>query len=502
MSEILSNTKYSKNVENRGLVDVPLFDPYNGTMFAPEKYRQRRMTFIRALHSRGIFHGTFILLGNREAPRNYGANCYRFRQDSSWLYLVGLSFPNLALSIDIERGDACFYAETPDIEEIIWTGARTLPEDLASLSGIEKIAPFSALSTLCQRCRDVHEKIYILPPYRADQVMQFGELLGVTSLSQRGALEEFIDPHLILALIELREIKDADEIAEIEHAVAITASMHQDLLHSFRQGWTEKQAADFILSRASSQGCELSFATIATCRGEVLHNTPTEYAASERDCVLLDAGAEMATGYAGDLTTTFPVGPRFDARAHAIYELLQKVFEIATSALRPGIRFIDVHAQASLAIAEGLISLGIMRGNPTEAVHAGAHALFFPHGLGHQIGLDVHDMESLGEDYVGYGEELRRSTQFGLRSLRLAKTLKPGIVHSVEPGIYFIPQLIEKWRSEGICNEFIDYAILDTWMSVHGMRIEEDWCITEQAARRLGPAFDKRVDIIESARRA
>jgi Xaa-Pro aminopeptidase len=501
VSEILSNTKYIENVENCGLVDVVLFDPYNNTMFAPEKYRQRRMAFIRALHSRGIFHGTFILLGNREAPRNYGANCYQFRQDSSWLYLVGLSFPNLALSIDIEHSDTCFYAETPGIDEIIWTGARILPEDLAALSGIEKTAPFSALSSLCQHCRDVHEKIYILPPYRADQVMQFGELLEVASPSRSGALEEYIDQNLILSLIELREIKDVDEIAEIEHAVAVTASMHQDVLQSFRQGWTEKQAADFVLSRASSQGCELSFATIATCRGEVLHNAPTEYVASKRDSLLLDAGAEMPSGYAGDLTTTFPVGPRFDARARSIYELLLKVFEVATSSLKPGIRFMEVHTRASLAIAEGLISLGIMRGNPIEAVQAGAHALFFPHGLGHQIGLDVHDMESLGEDYVGYGEDLRRSPQFGLRSLRLAKTLKPGMVHSVEPGIYFIPQLIEKWRSEGICNEFIDYAILDTWMSVHGMRIEEDWCITEQAARRLGPAFDKKVDVIESVRR-
>jgi len=481
-------------------IDPCLANSYNIRMFPRETYVKRRASFIRALNERGISRGTFILLANGASPRNYPSNCYPFRQDSSWLYLVGTGLPDCGYSLDIESGRSCLYADEPSLDDIIWTGAPPSLHELAQRVGVEGPSSLSELHSLVAEKLARKEPLFILPPCRGEQQARLAQLFGIGASAHAEALGEFIDPRVILAFVSVREVKDADEIAEIERAVTATKAIHEELLHSLEPGWTEKAAADYVLSRASAMGLELSFATIATCRGAVLHNSPTGYAATAGDTFLLDAGLEMPSGYAGDLTTTFPVGPRFGTQAKAIYEVLLHAFGAATAALAPGVRFIDVHRRACLAIAEGLMSLGLMRGDPHEAVEAGAHALFFPHGLGHQIGLDVHDMEGLGEDYVGYGDELRRSDQFGLHSLRLAKTLKPGMVHSVEPGIYFIPQLFQKWRAERICHDFINYDIIEGWMSVGGMRIEEDWCITEHGARRLGPAFDKTVEALESAR--
>jgi Xaa-Pro aminopeptidase len=469
-------------------------------MFTSETYIKRRTAFRQSLYDRGILNGTLLLLANSECPRNYPSNCYPFRQDSTWKYLVGLDVPGIAFTLDIDSGHSCIYADDPDIDSIIWTGGMPTRSQLAGLTACDEAASFSALSALLAREHAAKKPVFIFPPYRAEQVSALVALLGLPDASPADFLKEHINTSVIAALVSLREIKEPEEIAEIERAVTITKAIHEDILHNFRAGWTEKQAANRVLSLASEYGCELAFATIATCKGAVLHNAPTAYAATSNDTFLLDAGVEMPSGYAGDLTTTFPVGERFDVQSREIYEVLSRVFNEAISVLGPGVRFIDVHKRASVALAQGLTSLGIMKGDPEKAVQAGAHALFFPHGLGHQIGLDVHDMEGLGEDIVGYGDELGRSDQFGLHALRLAKTLKPGMVHSVEPGIYFISELIERWRAQGICKDYIEYDNINKWMHVGGMRIEEDWCITESGARRLGPEFDKKVAAIEAAR--
>ncbi|HEY9054452.1 MAG TPA: M24 family metallopeptidase, partial [Rectinemataceae bacterium] len=291
----------------------------------------------------------------------------------------------------------------------------------------------------------------------------------------------------------------AEEVAELEAAVDVSAAMHLGLLGALRPGWTEKQAAAFVASRALSEGCSLSFAPIATLSGHVLHNRPGDASCSSGGFFLLDAGAERPSGYAGDLTTSFPVGPRFDSRRAELYDILLGMFRAATEGLGPGTPFLQVHLRACIALAEGLKSLGILTGDPRDAVAEGAHALFFPHGIGHMIGLDVHDMEGMGEDAVGYGSEAR-STQFGLRSLRLAKPLAPGMVHSIEPGIYFIPWLIAAWKKEGRHSAFIDYDALEAWKSLGGMRIEEDWLVMESGARRLGKPIDKSRKAIEAFR--
>ncbi len=473
---------------------------YNAFMFIQEVYKKRRRAFLEAIRDREITRGTILLLANSHCPRNYPDNCYPFRQDSSWLYLIGLNIPDLACTLDIESGESYLYADELGLEDIIWTGELPSLEELAYSVGIEKVSPTSALSDSLGQAPKLREPVFILPPYQDRQITRLSEIFGAAGSNLRELIHRHVDPRVILALVSVREIKEPEELAEIERAVSITKVIHEELLHELKAGWTEKDAADFVLSRASAQGCELSFSTIATCHPSVLHNSPTEHVATVHDTFLLDAGVETPLGYAGDLTTTFPVVPGFSHQSKEIYQVLCESFKTATNALAPGVRFLDVHKKASLTITKGLVSLGLMKGDPVEAVESGAHALFFPHGLGHQIGLDVHDMEGLGEDYVGYGDELKRSEQFGLRSLRLAKTLKPGMVHSVEPGIYFIPQLVQKWRTERICENFLNYDIIEKWMSVGGMRIEEDWCIIDKGARRLGPAFDKSIEAIENVR--
>ena len=424
-------------------------------MFPSNVYQERRTRLAASLRDRGI-SGCIFLMAHSESPINYPDNCYPFRQDSNWLYFIGLNESNMAAVIDIADGSAMLFGEECSIDDMIWTGPKPSLADLAPLSGIDRSMPFEqAEGVLRARAGDG----ILFPPFcREETLRRAARLLQVPADGMR----QHPSPELIAAIISLREIKDEGEVAELEKAVAVSVEMHKTLLAELRPNWSESEAAALVQHIAMKRGCALSFSTIATVHGEVLHNHGRNSVCREGELFLLDAGAEMPSGYAGDLTTSFPVGRAFPPQRAALYALLLEVFAQAVKRLGPGIPFLDAHSAASLALARGLIDLGIMRGNAEEAVAAGAHALFFPHGLGHMIGLDVHDMEGLGEDNVGYFET-KRSTQFGLRSLRLAKTLKPGMVHSVEPGIYFIPGLIDKWQSEGINEAFIDYRELEKW---------------------------------------
>jgi Xaa-Pro aminopeptidase len=466
-------------------------------MFQSSVYIERRQRLAASLRRRGIAQGSILLLAHSESPINYPANAYPFRQDSNWLYFVGLNEPDMAALIDIEDGQSILFGDEASIDELIWTGPRPSMDELAALTGMEGTAPYgeAAVRAACKAARGLP---LLSPPYcRAETRARADAILRVAGRrAEPGEMDI-----LVAAIVELREIKDDLEVAEIEEAVEASVDMHRSLLFSLRPGWTEAQAADFVAQRAALRGCALSFSTIATISGEILHNHGRKAICAKGDSFLLDAGAETPTGYAGDLTTSFPVGERFDPRKLELYTVLLSMFEAAVEKLGPGRPFLEVHLAASLALASGLKDLGIMKGQPEEAVAAGAHALFFPHGIGHMIGLDVHDMEGLGEDAVGYGN-LKRSEQFGLRSLRLAKALKPGMVHSVEPGIYFIPGLIDRWEAEARAEDFIDYGELASWRSCGGLRIEEDWLVLQRGARRLGPALDKSAAALEAARRS
>ena len=461
-------------------------------MFEKEAYESRRAKLAALMRERGGA-GLILLSAHSASPINYPDNCYPFRQDSNWLYFIGLNVPDIIALIDIADGRSLLFGDEASMDDLIWTGPRPSLTELAAASGIDRVIPYSRAREHIERFPK--QNIHYPPVCRGETLLRLSALLETR-------VDEFRDgfsPALIASIISLREIKEEREVAEMEKAVGVSAEMHRSLLAELRPGWTEAEAAAHVQHIAARRGYALSFATIATVHGEVLHNHERVSICREGDSFLLDAGAESPSGYAGDLTSSFPVGPRFTGQKAELYDILLEMFKVATASLKPGIPFLDAHMAASLALARGLGALGIMKGNPEEAVREGAHALFFPHGLGHMIGLDVHDMEGLGEDNVGYaGQE--RSRQFGLRSLRLAKTLKPGMVHSVEPGIYFIPGLIDMWESAGLASTYIDYTELKRWRHSGGMRIEEDWLVTKEGCRRLGPFIDKSRKAVETAR--
>lgn len=456
-------------------------------MFDASVYRARRSALVEALRARGMDRGKVVFSSHGESPINYQDNAYPFRQDSNWLYYIGLNEPDMVAVIDLFDGTTSLFGNELSIDALVWTGPRPHLRDLAERSGIEKTAGFSSAS--------VGAHAVFVPTCRLETARRVGKLLGVPEERLLGPAE----PALISAIVSQREIKDDLEIAELEKAVGVTVRMHSELIRSLQPGWTEARAASFITGIALDAGCSLSFSPIATVRGAYLHYHSRQAVCENGDMFLLDAGAETQEGYAGDLTSVFPVAREFSEPQASLYTLLEEVFLTATKLLRPGILFRDVHRAASVRLAKGLVDFGLCLGNPEDIVDSGAHALFFPHGLGHLIGLDVHDMEGLGEDAVGYSG-LERSTQFGLRSLRLAKALKPGMVHSVEPGIYFIPGLIERWKAEGRHKDFIRYDRLESWKELGGMRLEEDWLVTDSGGRRLGPEFDRSRDSIERAR--
>ncbi len=462
-------------------------------MFEAAIYRKRRAALVAGLARRGAGEGLALFLGNGESPMNYADNTYPFRQDSSFLYFFGPSRPGLAGTIDLATGRSAIFADDASMDDIVWTGPQVSAAELAALAGADEALPRGALAARARAAGPAG--LLYLPPYREETRRELAELLGTTAAeADAGA-----SLPLVQAALELRELKGPEEVAELEAAVATTVRMHRAALDLARPGMRESEVAATVTGIALAANGALSFPVIATTRGATLHNHDHGRVLEEGGLFLLDCGAETAGGYAGDLTTTFPIGKRFDQRQRAVYEIVLSMGRAATALLRPGLPFKEAHAAAARAAVEGLSALGLMRGDPAEAAEKGAHALFFPHGLGHQIGLDVHDMESYGEDWVGYDGAGRRK-DFGWKSLRLGKPLKAGMVHSVEPGLYFIPELFARWKAEGKFPEHIDYLAVEAWLGLGGVRNEEDWLVTESGARRLGPDFDKSVAAIESAR--
>ena len=461
-------------------------------MFDPRTYSSRRSALLEGLASRGIDTGTVALLGNGESPMNYAANCYSFRQDSTFLYFVGIALPGLAATIDLASGTATLYGDEATLDDIVWTGPQPALAELASRSGIARSRPRSALAS------DLAGKggsLLYLPPYRADARAELAELTGMPYAAVDGGASLA----LIKAAMALREIKSDDEIAQMDRAVAVTVDMHRAALATARAGMLESDVYGRVAEVAFASGGGLSFRVIATTKGATLHTHSHDDRLVDGGLFLLDAGAEAPSGYAGDLSTSFPIGPRFDDRQRGIYELVLRMHGKACSMLRPGANFRDVHLAAAREGVLGLKELGLMHGDADEAVSSGAYAFFFPCGTGHMIGLDVHDMEDYGEIHVGY-EGAERSPLFGLKSLRLAKPLKAGMTFTVEPGIYFIPELYSMWEAEGRFANFIDYRAVKSWLGFGGMRNEEDWLVTQNGARMLGPAFDKSAKAIERAR--
>ena len=452
-------------------------------MFSKEVYLNRRNNLKKYFDS-----GILLFLGNTELPMNYPANTYRFRQDSSFLYFFGLNIPNLAGVIDLDEGTDIVFGNDVDIEDIIWTGPLPSLQENASKAGITKTEAFVSLSKYIESAIHKGRKIHFLPPYRAENKILLSELINVAT--QR--VKENASSQLIKAVILLREIKGIEEIEHIDSIMDIGYEMHTTAMKLAVAGTFEREIAGKIEGIALSHGGTVSFPVILSKRGEILHNHNHENLLAMFDLLLCDAGFESSMGYATDNTRTFPVGGKFTHTQKDIYEIVLAANNKATSLTKPDITYQSVHLEVAKTIAQGLVDVGLMKGNVESIVEAGAHAMFFPHGLGHMMGLDVHDMEDLGENFVGYGEEVKRIKQFGTEYLRLGKKLKPGFVLTNEPGIYFIPALIDKWRGEGLHKDFINFDKVEEYKNFGGIRLEDDLLVTDNGCRLLG---NKRIPI-------
>ena len=426
--------------------------------------------------------GLLLFLGNGEVGMNYADNTYPFRQDSTFLYFFGLDQPGLAAVIDIDEDREVVFGNELTIDDIVWTGKMPTVSELSLEVGVHETLSLADLKSFIDKAKAKGQPIHFLPPYRGDHSLWLWELTGVTPTAQTSqASVEFIK-----AVVNQRNHKDAEELRMIEEAVDISTQMHLAAYKMVRPGMHETQVAAAVEEVAAQQGATLAFPTIATVQGQVLHNHGFIHQMRDGDIFLLDAGAEKQNHYAGDLSSSMPVGEHFTERQKQIYNIHLASFWAAVDMLRPGVSFRDVHIAAATKIAEGMKMIGLMKGDPAEAAETGAYALFFPCGLGHMMGLDVHDMENLGEQYVGYADGQRKSTQFGFKSLRLARKLEPGFVFTVEPGIYFIPDLMDKWEAEHQFTDFICYDKLREWRDFTGLRNELNYVITENGARRLG----------------
>lgn len=452
-------------------------------MFDSLTYRNRRQSL------RGkVQDGIILILGNNEAPANYPDNTYKFRQDSSFLYFFGHSHPGFAGILDVDADEDYFFGNDVDMDDIIWMGPQPSIQELAAQAGVEKSYPFAQLKAFVADAIAKGRKVHFLPPYRYDNMLLLEELTGIRASMTR----KYASLELIKAVISLRSVKEVCEIEEIDKACNIGYEMHTAAMRLCKPGVKEQYIAGVLDGIASSYGMMPSFATILTQNGQTLHNHDHSHILQEGRLMLTDAGAESVTNYCSDHTRTIPVGGKFTSRQRDIYSIVLACHDRALELARPGITYKSIHLDVCKVLAQGLKDLGLMKGNVDEAVAAGAHALFMPHGLGHMMGLDVHDMEDLGQCYVGYDDETRPSDQFGLASLRMGRKLQEGFVITDEPGCYFIPALIDKWKAEGMHTGFLNYEAIEAFKDFGGIRLEDDILITADGSRFTG---EKRIPI-------
>ncbi len=443
-------------------------------MFSKEVYQQRRDRL-----KKEVGNGLIVLLGNQESSINFKHNTYAFRQDSSFLYFFGIDRPGLCGLIDIDNDEDIIFGDDPGIDETVFLGDVDHLESFCEKAGISTIYPSQGLEGYIKK---FDGEIHYLPPYRPENVIKLASYLD----QDPGNIPDRVSLDLIRAVVNQRSYKSTEEIAEIEKAVDLTIDMQKMAREHAVAGTTEAQIAAKIQSHVEARGCRLSFPTILTVDGHVLHNYYKGNTLKNGDMLLVDCGAETKRHYAGDLTRTFPVGTGFTTRQKEMYEIVKHAHDEAVTALKPGVRFLDIHLLAAEKLGDGLKMLGLMKGDIREAVQLGAHTLFFQCGVGHMMGLDVHDMEDLGEQFVGYTDDLHQSDQFGLKSLRMGRAVEPGFVLTVEPGLYFIPKLIDLWKAEKKLKDFINYDEVEKYRNFTGIRIENDFLITEEGNRQLG----------------
>ena len=461
-------------------------------MFNRETYISRRQKL-----KQHISEGIILLLGNVDSPMNYADNTYYFRQDSSFLYFFGLDFQKLAGVIDVESGEEIIFGDNVEIEDIVWMGPQIALKEKAAEVGITKTQPYKNLQSIIEKAIQSGRKIHFLPPYRAENKILLNDLLGI-SISK---LKAYSSLELIKAIVALRSVKEEQEIAEIRKACAVGYQMHVTAMKMAKAGVWEQNIAGTIEGIANAGGGMVSFPVILSQNGETLHNHDHSKTLQNGRLLLVDAGAEIGSRYASDFTRTVPVSGKFTQQQREIYEIVMAANNRGRELTQPGSTYLSVHLAAAEVIASGLKALGLMKGDVKEAVANGAHALFMPHGLGHMLGLDVHDMEDLGQIYVGYDNETRPVNQFGTAYLRMGRKLEPGFVITNEPGIYFIPALIEKWKAEQINTDFINFDRLESYLNFGGIRLEDDILVTQSGSEILGDRIPITPDEVEEIMR-
>ncbi|MEI6048430.1 MAG: aminopeptidase P family protein [Bacteroidota bacterium] len=458
-------------------------------MFKSEVYTKRREELHKKMRT-----GLALFIGNTESPMNYPSNTYHFRQDSDFLYFFGLDMPGFTGVMDFDSGKDQIFGNDFDIDDIIWMGPQPTVKDLALKCGVTNIASLPKLEETIKDALSKKRKIHFLPPYRGETKMTLGSLLKENPCQ----MKTLASVSLIKAVISMRSIKEKVEIDEIEKAIEIAHEMHVTAMKMCKQGVKEQDIFGTIEGIALAKGGGTAFPIILSINGQTLHNHTHGNVLKKGSMMVTDAGAETNLHYCSDITRTTPVGGRFSRQQKDIFEIVLKANTDSINATKPGISNRDLHFMACRIIVSGMKNLGLMKGDVDEAVAAGAHALFFPHGLGHMMGLDVHDMESLGENFIGYNDEVKRSEQFGTAFLRFALPYKTGHVFTIEPGCYFIPELIDLWKAEGKFTDFINYNKLNSFMPIGGIRIEDNVLITEKGHKVLGKPIPKTVKEVES----
>ncbi len=436
----------------------------------------------RAKLTQQVGGGIIVLPGNNEAPCNYPDNTYKFRQDSTFLYFFGINQPGLTGVIDVDSQESWLFGDDVTMDDIIWMGPQPSIKELAATVGVPNSAPTAALKGFVEKAMQQKRTVHFLPPYRHDNMLYLEELTGIRAAQ----LQANSSVELIKAVVALRSVKEPCEIEEIERACDIGYEMHTTAMKLCKPGVKEQYIAGVLDGIASSYGSIVSFATILSQHGETLHNHCHDGFLETGRLMLTDAGAETANNYCSDFTRTVPVGGKFTPRQRDVYNIVLACHDHAIDFAHPETTWKEVHLNVCKVLAQGLKDLGLMKGNVDDAVAAGAHALFLPHGLGHMMGLDVHDMENLGQCYVGFDDEVRPSDQFGLASLRMGRRLQEGFVITDEPGCYFIPALIDKWRAEKMHTDFLNYDAIESFKDFGGIRLEDDILITPTGSRFLG----------------
>ncbi len=465
-------------------------------MFSKDIYVSRRKRLLCLMQETGAEgnRGIAIFLGNVEAPQNYRGNDYKFRQESSFLYFWGIDEPGFAAVLDLDSGDEVLYGNDVDIDDIIWMGPQPTVASKGLLTGVERTAPYLGFFEAVRNAAEKGRPVHFLPPSRYYNTMMLAKLLGSTDEDVRrtdvltvGGGTKTASLTLTKAVISLRLIKEACEIEEIDKACEIGYLMHTAAREACRPGVKEQDIVGIMEGVTISKGWGVSFTTILSQNGETLHNHRHDQIITPGRMLLIDAGAESNTHYASDFTRTLPCSGKFTQKQRDIYDIVADCNELAFQLAAPGLTYREIHIAAAARMLDGLKALGLVTGRIDDMVNEGIAGLFMPHGLGHNMGIDVHDMEDLGEDLVGYDDDQTRAPQLGLGSLRMARRLKPGHVITDEPGIYFVPALISKWKSEGTDKGMVDYTKVEKYLDFGGIRLEDDILITDDGCRRLGP---------------